>query len=44
MLKIFFLKLEGLDLWYLVYRFILWNSTKIVQIIALQSKMAPPQG
>ena len=38
------LKLEGTGLWYLACGFILWTFTKIVQIIASGSKMAPLSG
>ena len=38
------LKPEGLDCWYLVFSFTLWTSTKFVQIIGAEPKMALPQG
>ena len=38
------LKLEGLELCYLVYSISLWTCSKIVHMMPLGSKLAPPWG
>ena len=40
----FFLKLEGIDLSYLVYRISLWTFINCIHMIPLESELAPIQG